>query len=616
MSKAKTKKRVVAYARVSTDKKDQKNSLENQTTYFQRELERNTDCQFVKINHKSICDNGVYHDRGFSGTKLKRPAFDKMLEDAGLQAIIDADSETKTTKYKVIAEPKFDIIYIKDTSRFARNIVAIDVLRTLKENNVFVRFLDIGKTTENDADMTYIGIFLQFAEQESTDRSRKVHFGYAESIRQGKVYTGGGKLIGYDLDEKTNCLTINEKEAELVRLVFDLYTEEGLGQQLICNKLAELGYFNSKGNKYSRSTIKRMLCNEKYKGESNSGRYEYKGYSGLFTHQPKTMRNYDDELRQQARDAQQKLLEQGIVKIPAIISEEQFEKAQRITDSNRKAYNNNCTYHGITDYAKKIKCGCCGGWYTAQSRKYSKVSKSFIRYYACQHRFAYDEDNNVPKCDNPSIREDKLDTFLSSENYYNLKLQSIISLLEMGEFAKRRLVESIDTDNASAVLQLEKEIQELSTKRSRLLVLYADGQFEKAELDTLTSQLTTQIAELTEKKNHLSKGNDALENDIAELERLISTAKKERAEIQKIIDTEDWKKQSRRYPTADRKKILKDVEYITVDKAGKPHITFKSIASMQTASLYLGQLTEYINDLEEQGWEQELEELEKSKKAH
>ena len=615
MSKAKTKKRVVAYARVSTDKKDQKNSLENQTTYFQRELERNTDCQFVKINHKSICDNGVYHDRGFSGTKLKRPAFDKMLEDAGLQAIIDADSETKTTKYKVIAEPKFDIIYIKDTSRFARNIVAIDVLRTLKENNVFVRFLDIGKTTENDADMTYIGIFLQFAEQESTDRSRKVHFGYAESIRQGKIYTGGRKLIGYDLDEKTNCLIINEKEAELVRLVFDLYTEEGLGQQLICNKLAELGYFNLKGNKYTRSTIKRMLCNEKYKGESNSGRYEYKGYSGLFTHQPKTMRNYDDELRQQARDAQKKLLEQGIVKIPAIISEEQFEKAQHITDSNRKAYNNNCTYHGITDYAKKIKCGC-GGWYTAQSRKYSKGSKSFIRYYACQHRFAYDEYNNVPKCDNPSIREDKLDTFLSSENYYNLKLQSIISLLEMGEFAKRRLVESIDTDNASAVLQLEKEIQELSTKRSRLLVLYADGQFEKAELDTLTSQLTTQIAELTEKKNHLSKGNDALENDIAELERLISTAKKERAEIQKIIDTEDWKKQSRRYPTADRKKILKDVEYITVDKAGKPHITFKSIASMQTASLYLGQLTEYINDLEEQGWEQELEELEKSKKAH
>ena len=106
MSKAKTKKRVVAYARVSTKNAEQKDSLENQTTFFQRELERNTDCQFIKVNHsyrnhkgemESICDNGVYHDRGFSGTKLKRPAFDKMLEDAGLQAIIDADSETKTT---------------------------------------------------------------------------------------------------------------------------------------------------------------------------------------------------------------------------------------------------------------------------------------------------------------------------------------------------------------------------------------------------------------------------------------------------------------------------------------------------------------------------------------
>ena len=613
MSKAKTKKRVVAYARISTDKKDQRNSLENQTTYFQRELERNTDCQFVKINHKSICDNGVYHDRGFSGTKLKRPAFDKMLEDAGLQPIINLRNEQKTTNYEIVAKPKFDIIYVKDTSRFARNVSVIDILRKLKENSVFVRFLDIGKTTENDTDMTYIGIFLQFAEAESTDRSRKVHFGYAEGVRQGKIYTGGNKLIGYDLDKETNCLTINEKEAELVRLIFDLYTEQGLGQQRICNRLAELGHFNLNGNKYTRSTIKRILCNEKYKGESNSGRYEYKGYSGLFAHKPDTIRDYDDELRQQAREAQKRLLEQGIVKIPAIISEEQFDKAQRITESNRKAFNNNCTYHGITDYAKKIKCGCCGAWYTAGCRKYIPSIKAMNRYYSCKHRTHYDEDNNIPKCNNPSIREDVLDTFLSSQSYYNHKLQSIINLLEMGEFAKRRLLENIDNDNANIVVTLDKQVEELKNKRSRLLLLYADGQFEKDELDTLTSQLTTQIAEITERRNKLAKGNEAIEKDVAEIDELIKTAKQERDEVQRIIDTEGWK--TRQFPTGNKKQILRDVEYILIDEKGKPHITFKSIASMQTATLYLGQLTEYINDLEEQGWEQELEELEKSKKA-
>lgn len=594
------KKRIVAYVRVSTDKKDQKNSLENQTTYFQRELEKNTDCQFVKINHKSICDNGVYHDRGFSGTKLKRPAFDKMLEDAGLQAIIDADSETKTTKYKVIAEPKFDIIYIKDTSRFARNIVAIDVLRTLKENNVFVRFLDIGKTTENDADMTYIGIFLQFAEQESTDRSRKVHFGYAESIRQGKIYTGGNKLIGYDLDKESNCLIINEKEAELVRLVFDLYTEEGLGQQVICNRLAEMGYFNSKGNKYGRSTIGRMLANEKYRGESNSGRYEYKGYSGLFTHQPKTMRNYDDDLRKEAREAQQRLLEQGIVKIPAIVSAEQFDKAQRITERNRKAYNNNCTYHGTTDYARKIKCGCCGAWYTAGARKYMPTIKAVNRYYSCKHRTTYDEANGIPKCNNPSIKENELDTFLNSNAYYNHRMQSVISLLEMADFAKRRLGQFIDADSTKAVESIDNDITNITEKRKRLLALYADGIYSKQELDELTSNYTQQIDDLKAKREQLAKGNEEIEKQVAEIDVLCKEGRKELQELKHIVET-------KKYPKKTRKELLRDVDYITIDKTGKPHITFKSTSAMHDTTLMLGQLIENLNDIEEAGWEEEMQ---------
>ncbi|MBQ6440821.1 MAG: recombinase zinc beta ribbon domain-containing protein [Mogibacterium sp.] len=64
------KKRVVAYARVSTNKNDQANSLENQTTYFKRELERDSRYQLVKINIENICDSGIYYDKGTSGTKL------------------------------------------------------------------------------------------------------------------------------------------------------------------------------------------------------------------------------------------------------------------------------------------------------------------------------------------------------------------------------------------------------------------------------------------------------------------------------------------------------------------------------------------------------------------
>ena len=593
------KRKVVAYVRISTDKKDQLNSLQNQKTYFQRELEHNNDIRLVHMNISGLCEDGVYYDEGRSGTKLHRPAFDKMLEDAGLQAVIDADSEEKTTAYKIVRKPKFDYIFVKDTTRFARNIVAIDVLRTLKENNVFVRFLDIGKTTENDADMTYIGIFLQFAEQESTDRSRKVHFGYAEGVRQGKIYTGGNKLIGYDLDKESNCLIINEKEAELVRLVFDLYTE-GVGQQRICNKLAEMGYFNSKGNKYTRSTIGRMLCNEKYKGESNSGRYEYKGYSGLFTHQPKTMRNYDDELRQQAREAQQKLLEQGIVKIPAIISAEQFDKAQRITEANRKKYNNNCTYHGTTDYKRKIKCGCCGAWYTAGCKKYMPTIKAVNRYYRCKHRTTYDEANGIPKCNNPSIKENELDTFLNSNAYYNHRMQSVISLLEMADFAKRRLCQFIDADSTKAVESIDNDITTITEKRKRLLALYADGIYSKQELDELTSDYTQQIDDLKAKREQLAKGNEEIEKQVAEIDVLCREGKKELQELKHIIETED-------YPKKTRKELLRDVDHITIDTKGKPHITFKSTSAMHDTALMLGQLIENLNEADEAGWEEEMQ---------
>ena len=593
------KKRCVAYARVSTDKKDQLNSLQNQKTYFQRELEHNNDIRLVQMNISGLCESGIYYDEGRSGTKLHRPAFDKMLEDAGLQAVIDADNEEKTTAYKIVRKPKFDYIFVKDTTRFARNIVAIDVLRTLKENNVFVRFLDIGKTTENDADMTYIGIFLQFAEQESTDRSRKVHFGYAEGVRQGKIYTGGNKLIGYDLDKESNCLIINEKEAELVRLVFDLYTE-GVGQQRICNKLAEMGYFNSKGNKYTRSTIGRMLSNEKYKGESNSGRYEYKGYSGLFTHQPKTMRSYDDDLRKEAREAQQKLLEQGIVKIPAIISAEQFDKAQRITEANRKKYNNNCTYHGTTDYKRKIKCGCCGAWYTAGCKKYMPTIKAVNRYYRCKHRTTYDEANGIPKCNNPSIKENELDTFLNSNAYYNHRMQSVISLLEMADFAKRRLCQFIDADSTKAVESIDNDITNITEKRKRLLALYADGIYSKQELDELTSDYTQQIDDLKAKREQLAKGNEEIEKQVAEIDVLCREGKKELQELKHIIETED-------YPKKTRKELLRDVDYITIDKAGKPHITFKSTSAMHDTTLMLGQLIENLNEADEAGWEEEMQ---------
>ena len=615
----KKKKRVVAYARVSTNKNDQKNSFEAQQSYFQRELSKNSEYTLVILPTNT---DGIYADRGWSGTKLVRPALDRMLQDAGLKQVVSEETGKKTDKYEIIDKPKFDIIFVKDTTRFARNVSADDLLKTLRQNGVIVHFLDIGRTTESLNDITAIQIFLSLGESESSRKSDSVKFGYKEGARNGTVYMGGA-IIGYDYIKKdnsrpyeTNILKAN-KDADLVRLVFDLYTEEGLGHQQICNELAKRGYFNSKGNQYTRSTISRMLANEKYTGTNTAGRYTY----GDLFNKKQVEIDYNDEVRVKAREATQRLADEGLVqRIEPIITREQFEKAQEIREQHRKAFNNDCTYHGITDFARKIKCGKCGAWYTAQSRKYTapitckkcgamhieqieKIARTakcgkcgasytiptrdsmkgkckITRYYACSHRFVNDEANGIPKCENPSIREDRLDELLNSSYYYENRLESIEEIQGTAELCVQSLEDAIQADNDALVQDLDKQITNLTAEKDRLIPLYARGIYSEEQLEKTTNEYNEQIKELSNKRNQLAKGNDDIRADIATVAGLLQVANDEETEVRNALNTGV-------FPERTRKEQLKDIDYISVDTFGVPTIVFKSLNEMEQTIQYL-----------------------------
>ena len=552
----------VAYARVSTNKNDQANSLENQTTYFQRELEHNKNYSMLKHNIDGLCNNGVYYDKGVSGTKISRPAFDRMLEDAGLTAVIDADTDKKTTSYKIVRKPKFNYIFVKDTSRFARNVSINPLLRTLKENNVYVNFLDISKSTVNDEDFVVIQLFLSLAERESTDKSKKVSFGYEEGVRQGKLYFGG-KMIGYDYDKENNSLVINEEEAKLVRRVFDLYTVEEIGQQRICNQLFEEGYLNSKGNCYTRSTIKRMLQNEKYCGITNCGRYKK---VDLFSDK-RIQLDYNDPLRVQARKSQQEQLEQGIVKIPPIISVEQFKKAQEINERNSKLYHIDGSWHGTTDYAKKVVCGQCGAYYRAQGRKYYAKYNDKISVYTCKNRVDQPKEH---RCCNPSIKEPELDKALNSKQYYINRLENIEELQYKGQGYLDILTSALNQDNADKVSQIETEIKDIEEQRTRLIKLYTKGTFDESQLDTMNAEYTDKISKLKSQKEMLESGNNEIYKQIDYLNSLMQEADKEYTNTKRILETGE-------YPKKTRKELLRDVEKIVIDIDGNPNIVFKSV---------------------------------------
>ena len=578
------KKRVVAYARVSTNKNDQKNSFESQQSYFHRELSKNKDYTLVSLPTNQ---DGIYADRGWSGTKLYRPALDAMLQDAGLKRIISEETGKKTDKYEIVGKPKFDIIFVKDTTRFARNVSADDLLKTLRQNGVIVHFLDLGRTTENLSDITGIQIFLSLGESESSRKSESVKFGYKEGARKGNVYMGGN-IIGFDYIKKdnsrpyeTNILKAN-KDADLVRLVFNLYTEEGLGHQQICNELSKRGFLNSRGKKYKRSTISRILENEKYTGTNTAGRYTY---GDLFARKQRQI-PYNDEVRMKARAETQRLADEGIVqRIEPIISREQFDKAQQIREQNRKKFNNDCTYHGITSFARKIKCGRCGAWYTAQSRKYCIGAGKMIRYYACSHRLAYDETNGIPKCMNPSIREDALDQLLNSELYYIHRLETIEEIQGAGFTCLEALENALQIDNDRAVKQLDEDIQNLKEQRDRLIPLYAKGLYSEEQLEKSTTEYNIQISDLQKKRNQLAKGNDDIRDDIQLVISLMKAAEEEEAEVRKALET-------KQFPERSRKEQLKDIEYITIDISGAPTIVFKSLQEIEKTIAYIDSLSD------------------------
>ena len=186
------RRRVVIYARVSTEHEAQLSALENQLDWYKPILAANPDWELVK----------VYVDEGITGTSAKkRPQFMQMIKDAKLG--------------------EFDLIITREVSRFARNTVdTLQFTRELKANGVEVFFLnDNIKTFDCDGELR-LTIMATLAQDESRKTSIRVKSGQQTSMNNGVIY-GNGNILGYDKVGKE--MIINPEQARTVRLIYDMY---------------------------------------------------------------------------------------------------------------------------------------------------------------------------------------------------------------------------------------------------------------------------------------------------------------------------------------------------------------------------------------------------------
>ena len=231
------RKRVAAYARVSTASDEQMGSIEAQRDYYSKYIMDHANWDFV----------GIYADEGISGTSSKRrPAFQQMVEDA--------------------LAGKIDLILTKSLSRFARNTVdTLKTIRALKAKNVEVYFEKEDISTLDSKGEFLITLMSSLAQEESRSISENVAWGKRKRFADGKFSVPYKHFLGYDRGPD-GTMVINEEQAEVIRLIYLLYLEgRTLGD--ITRVLQAAGIKTPTGKeKWAISVIESILRNEKYYG--------------------------------------------------------------------------------------------------------------------------------------------------------------------------------------------------------------------------------------------------------------------------------------------------------------------------------------------------------------
>jgi DNA invertase Pin-like site-specific DNA recombinase len=235
----KSKVRVAAYCRVSTDSDEQATSYEAQIDHYTDYIRKNPEWEFA----------GIYADDGISGTNTKkREEFNRMIKDCMAGGI--------------------DMVVTKSISRFARNTLdCLKYIRKLKDRNIAVFFEKESINTLDAKGEVLITIMASLAQQESQSLSQNVKIGLQFRYQQGVVLVNHTRFLGYTKDENKH-LVIDPKEAKIVKRIYREYLD-GASLMRIGRGLEADHILTAAGKPtWREGCIKKILQNEKYIGDA------------------------------------------------------------------------------------------------------------------------------------------------------------------------------------------------------------------------------------------------------------------------------------------------------------------------------------------------------------
>ncbi len=460
--------RVTFYGRVSTTREEQENSIEHQIGYFTEMIQSNPNWTYVE----------GYVDRIRGEHAVNREEFMRMIDDG--------------------KSGEFDLILTKEVSRFARNTIdSLTYTRDLLRSGVGVFFQNDNICTIDTDSELRLTIMSSIAADEVRKLSERIRWGHKRSIESG-VVMGNSRIFGYDKDD---CkLVINEPEAVMVRLIFDLYSTGNYSTRKIEDIIYEKGYRGRAGTRIHHNTISGIIQNPKYKGYYCGNKVKIVDY------RTKEQRFLPEEEWIMYKD------ETGEI-VPQIVEEELWDKCNEIFRERSSAVKNRGrSLKDRSIFTGKIWCGSHEKpyWRTSYSNASSKGLSVFQWLCSEKKRFG------AKSCSSFAIMESELYTMLS--DYFKDIAENIEEYVT--DFIKIYNQSDKNAGLQKQINELQSRLDKEKIKQDKLLDLYVDGALTKkdftnknASVSVLIGKLENEIEELENK----SKDDDEYLNNVKKI---------------------------------------------------------------------------------------------------
>ena len=450
----KRRKLIAIYCRVSTEE-------QSENGYSIDEQERLLEEWCKKMGYVIY---KCYSDRGISGKNIKdRPALKELLSDA--------------------KAGKFDMVISWKINRVSRKLEdVLKIVNLLEKNNITFKSYSEPFETDTPAGRMQFQMMALIGEFERGTIAQNVKMGMIAKAKSGNWC--GGRVLGYDLvpnnspeEEKKgkNKLEINEKEAEIVRFIFNEYSK-GKGYKAITNKMNKLGYKTKKGNNFSVGSIRDILTNPVYIGEI---RYNVR-------------QNWSEKRRRNINPNPIRV--KG--KHEAIIDRELWDKVQLILESKKGKPSR--IYDGEYPLTGILRCPKCGAGMVISrtTNTLADGTKKRIAYYCCGNW----KNKGTSVCNSNTIRVDK------ANEYVFKKIEELVS----NEAMIKAVVKNINKERKDKVKpakrllsDIDKELEKLDKRKRKIFEAYEDDILTKEEFQTRKNELNEKIRILEEEKKPL-----------------------------------------------------------------------------------------------------------------